>query len=208
MELKSRSNIVILASAHNPSIINPQWLKDKNLIKEDPTNFASTPEFSVFESETYSLLVDRNRLQIAIKNDEDNSLNFLPKIASTYIELLPHIPYKSIGFNFDWFYDKSNKKNILEYNIKIGNSIGLSNILDDYKINYGGIIHAEGKNHNLKLILEPPSETLQKFNFNYHHDIQDLNVKDMVEVVGNFLNVHKHSKEVVTSIIEMEFDDE
>jgi predicted amino acid dehydrogenase len=35
MEVKHRqADIVIIASAHNPSIIAPQWLKDKSLIVE------------------------------------------------------------------------------------------------------------------------------------------------------------------------------
>ncbi len=101
MEIKiERADIVIVASAHNPSIVSPQWLKGKKLIVEDPKQFVHTPDFSLFDSETFSLVVDRERLQITAKKKDSGTLKSLASVGSGYIDLLPHVPYKSVGLNF------------------------------------------------------------------------------------------------------------
>lgn len=44
MDVKlKRADIVIMASAHNPSIVDPRWLKDNGLVAEDP-NFLREPK--------------------------------------------------------------------------------------------------------------------------------------------------------------------
>jgi len=78
MKIKlGRADIVILALAHNPSIISPQWLKENHLITEEPKQFVHTPDFSLFDSETFSLIADRQRLQVTAKKQDMDTLKSL-----------------------------------------------------------------------------------------------------------------------------------
>jgi hypothetical protein len=195
MEMKSRANIVILASAHNPSIINPQWVKE-HLITEEPLNFVNTPEFSLFESENYSLMVDRERMQITAKKTTSEILKSLSEIAIKYIELLSHIPYKSLGFNFGWFVDK----NIPNIKIKLSSADDLSNIMKNHDLKYGFIVHAKSDNYLLKLITEPQGENMLTYNFNYHHEVDEKN-EGIIEYLSSFMKLYKHSQEIVENTL-------
>ncbi len=130
MELKPRRrDIVIIASAHNPSIMAPQWLKDNSLIREEPIHFVHTPDFSLFESESFSVLVDHQRLQITAKKHDNATLNSLANVASKYVDLLPHIPYQSLGLNFTWSIEMNEGETLP----KIGLNINKGGSLEDIK---------------------------------------------------------------------------
>ena len=198
MEIKlGRADVVIVASAHNPSIVSPQWLKEKKLIAEDPKQFVHTPDFSLFDSGTFSLVVDRERLQITAKKQDRGTLKTLASIGSGYINLLPHVPYRSLGLNFMWLAE-SNEGGVLP---KIGISIGfinnLSSILIDHELNYGGIIYARKDPYLLKLTIEPRGKNTLVYNFNYNHSLEGLNKDKILEHIGNFMSLHENSKEIV-----------
>jgi hypothetical protein len=143
MEIKlRRADIVIIASAHNPGIVSPQWLKEKKLIVEDPKQFVHTPDFSLFDSETFSLVVDRERLQITTKKKDSGTLKSLASVGSGYIDILPHVPYKSVGLNFVWLAESNEGEVLPKIKISIGSINNLSSTLTDHELNYGCIIYA------------------------------------------------------------------
>jgi len=58
-----RADIVIMASAHNPSIVDPHWLKANGLVAEDPKHFVHTPDFFARTKKICgSLRVDKTKL--------------------------------------------------------------------------------------------------------------------------------------------------
>ena len=134
-------NTVIIASSHNPSILSPEWLKKYKLIEETLKTFAHTPDFSLFESESFQIIIDRQRLQITAKKKDKSSLMSLAKITKQYIKLLPHIPYKSLGINFVW--EIQNKKDKV-FDIKTTiNKKKFNPVFKDHKIDIGSIIYAK-----------------------------------------------------------------
>lgn len=198
MEIKlRRADIVIVASAHNPSIVSPQWLKKKNLIVEDPKQFVHTPDFSLFDSETFSIVIDRERLQITAKKQDRGTLKSLAIIGSRYINLLPHVPYRSLGLNFVWLAESNEGEVIPKIDISIGFINNLPSILTDHELNYGCIIYARKDPYLLKLIIEPRGKNTLVYNFNYHHGVGRLNKDKISEHISNFMSLYENSKEIV-----------
>jgi hypothetical protein len=194
-----RADIVIIASAHNPSIIAPQWLKDKSLIVEEPLHFVNTPDISLFESESFSLVVDYQRLQITVKKQDKMSLGSLANIASNYVQLLPHIPYKSLGLNFVWAIETDKGEKLPKIGLDINKS-DLMSLFAGYDIDYGGIIYARKEPYMLKLVIEPQGKNTLIHNFNYHHELEDMSVEDTAKLINNFLTIHEDSSKIVKGL--------
>lgn len=192
-----RADIVIMASAHNPSIVDPRWLKDNGLVAEDPKHFVHTPDFSMFDSELISLIVDRERLQITAKKTNRDQLKSLADMGIGYLDLLPHTPYQALGLNFVWHTEADAGESIPKIDIKIGSVGDLSNILTDHKLNYGSIIYARRDPYLLRLRIEPQGESMLIYNFNYHHEIKGIDIEKVKNFLGNFTNLYEHSKTVV-----------
>ncbi len=200
MEVKHRqADIVIIASAHNPSIIAPQWLKDKSLIVEEPDHFVHTPDFSLFDSASFSLIVDHQRLQIIVKKQDKKSLESLANIASNYIKLLPHIPYKALGLNFVWAIEVDDGDKLPKIGLNINKS-DLIPVFEGHEVGYGGIIYARKEPCVLKLVIEPEGETALVHNFNYNYELAGMSVEDIVQLINNFLTINEDSSNIVKSL--------
>jgi hypothetical protein len=200
MEAKlRRADIVIIASAHNPSIIAPQWLKDNSLIIEEPLHFVHTPDFSLFESESFSLVVDHQRLQITAKKQDKGSLKALANVASNYVKLLPHIPYGSLGLNFVWsiHFDEGEKVAKIGLNINESNLVSL---FEGHEVNYGGIVYAKKESYTLKLVIEPQGKNALVNNFNYHHELEGMSVEDLAKLIDSFLTRYEDSSRIVKGL--------
>ena len=97
-----RTNIIVLAKNHNPTIVSKEWLFAKQVITEEVKQFASTPVFSMVETAELVLTVDQNRLMIAPKVISDGLISRLPEVVKRYVDQLPETPYNAVGFNFHY----------------------------------------------------------------------------------------------------------
>jgi len=202
MEIKlNRADVVILASAHNPSILSPQWLKEKGLIAEKPENFINTPDFSLFESQAFSLIVDRQRFQINTKKQDRSTIESLKRIGAGYLRLLPHIPYLAIGLNLVWILENSKEEELPKINVEIGRAGNLSGILSDHKLSYGCIINAIRSPYVLKLNIEPQEKNISIFSFNYHHETRGIGIEELIGYIENLTNLYESSYKIVNDIV-------
>jgi len=85
-----RADIVIMASAHNPSIVDPRWLKDNGLVAEDPKHFVHTPDFSA-RTKKYtevSELIKQSYLENLRRDLTSLSQNYTFRRSSEVLEFL------------------------------------------------------------------------------------------------------------------------
>ncbi len=101
-------SIVVLAQAHNPSILNPDFLKNNGIIAPSfkPNNVICTPPLSqVSYIEGLSIVAEFEKLQfIDIKKERIPFESPIPEIAIKYIKTLPHVQYTAVGLNFKAHY--------------------------------------------------------------------------------------------------------
>ena len=200
MEAKlRRADIVIIASAHNPSIIAPEWLKDKSLIVEEPSHFVHTPDLSIFESESFSVVVDHQRLQIVVKKQDTRSLESLANIASNYVKLLPHIPYKALGLNFTWTIEVDDGEELPKIEININKS-DLMSVFEGHEVDCGGIIYARKEQYMLKVVIELQGGNTLVHNFNYNHELEGMSVEDIVKLINDFITIKEDSSSIVKGL--------
>jgi hypothetical protein len=196
-----RADIVILASAHNPSMITAKWLRDKNLITEEPTQTLFTPISSLFESETFSLIVTRDRLQITAKKDNIEALKSLVNIGEEYIRLSPYIAYKALGLNFIWLITTNKDMPLPKIGINVNSVRDFKEVLKGDKQEYGAIIYDYHESYLLKLKIEPSEENKFEYNFNFHHKIEGVELSKILDFVNNYLNLYRISNEFVKATI-------
>jgi len=192
-----RASVVILAEAHNPSILSPDWLKEKKIISENPSNFVHTPDFAVFESKTFSLIVDRQRLQLTAKKTSPKVLGALISIISRYFELLPHIPYLRLGLNFDWLVEEDERSTPPEIQLTVGSTTDFSDIFPDHKLCFGSIIVAEKNPYKLRLNIEPAEENALNYKFNFDYNIKDVSEDKRKEYIANIPKLYNLASSVV-----------
>lgn len=98
--------IVVVAHDHNPTILNPDFLRIQKIVPEDwGWKLASpplmTPPFShVTYDSNVRITVEPNKFQIIDDGSPSAKESRIGDIASGYVRALPHTRYASVGNNF------------------------------------------------------------------------------------------------------------
>lgn len=111
-------SIVITGTAHNPTILNPDFLARWEIVPEEwgwklGASTLTTPAFSQVQYESGVVItVEPGKLQIQDAGDErDPASSRIGHIAKAYVSQLPHVPLAAIGLNFNCLlpYDEPKK---------------------------------------------------------------------------------------------------
>ncbi|MEA2084118.1 MAG: hypothetical protein U9O82_07760 [Thermodesulfobacteriota bacterium] len=99
------ANIVVLAQFHNPSILNPDFLRINHIVDEkwDVAETITTTPFSQTRFRNgIALTVDNERFNITQKiNAGYPESSPIYDIAIDYIKILEHVKYTAMGLNWD-----------------------------------------------------------------------------------------------------------
>ena len=99
-------SIVILAAQHNPTILNPDFLKrtgivDEKWILDEKSPTLTTPAHSEFRFTT-GIAFSLDPFRLIIRDLlPDGDIFPVPIIAKKYITTVPHVKYNKIGINFE-----------------------------------------------------------------------------------------------------------
>jgi len=185
------ANIVVLARNHNPAIVSREWVINKNIIKESIDTFIHTPVFSVIESNSFSLHVNPDRMQVGVKRVGDETLRELPEIVKKYVSNLPETPYTAVVFNFHYeVLSERRIKDILTPSEKFKEVF-------QGRYEVGGIIRFGFEPFTVTLRM-PPEESSASFNF--HADVRSS------EEVLNVLEYYHRAREKAENVLEGLFE--
>lgn len=99
-------SIVIVANDHNPTILNPDFLKMQKIVPDEwgwelANPPIATPPFATVQYKTgVSISVESNRLQVTDNKTSSPVESKVTQIVDRYIKVVPHVRYTSIGINF------------------------------------------------------------------------------------------------------------
>lgn len=99
-------SIVVLATDHNPTILNPDFLRLQSIVPTDwEWELASppiiTPPFATVQYESgVSISVESNKLQVADNKATEPTESKIVTMVKRYVEAVPHVRYTSVGINF------------------------------------------------------------------------------------------------------------
>lgn len=99
-------SIVVLATDHNPTILNPDFLQLQKIVPKDwEWELASppitTPPFSTVQYESgVSISVESNKLQVVDNKVSEPTESKIVALVKRYVEVVPHVRYTAVGINF------------------------------------------------------------------------------------------------------------
>ncbi len=96
-------SVVVTAEFHNPSILNHSFLVSEGIVPREWEfeDAIATPPFSVLRySNGIQWIVEQSKLIVTEMPESSFQDKYLVhELASTYLEKLPHVPYRSLGLN-------------------------------------------------------------------------------------------------------------
>ena len=96
-------SVVVTAEFHNPSILNHSFLVSEGIVPSEweCEDAIATPPFSVLRySNGIQWIVEQSKLIVTEMTETSFQDSYLVhELASTYLEKLPHVPYRSLGLN-------------------------------------------------------------------------------------------------------------
>lgn len=186
------ANIVLLSSVqHIVGLISAQWLKDNNLIKEQSIQTFNMPGVSIFNSESYRILANDERIQVATVKEGGKYLSVISKVIKEYVRASGSLPFKAIGFNFN-FNLRENKDEVLPtIAIKMENINSIEEFLPDFDINLGTIINAKKEDYILEIRIHPKKSNLIKIGCNYQINVDGI---DHDKIYTNLEKINEYYK--------------
>ncbi|MBI5666248.1 MAG: hypothetical protein HZC49_14325 [Nitrospirae bacterium] len=201
-------SIVVLAQAHNPTVLNPDFLKNNKIIDPSftPNNVICTPPVAqISYIEGLSIIAEFEKLQFI--DTEPKRIPFespIPEIANKYINVLPHVRYKAAGLNFIGHYlckDKEFALSLLPRKFlkegswsTYGDETPSTNLKFTYSLkNIKCTISLETAE-----LLRPnePSLPILGINANYHIDSTSL--EEIVSFINNWQTQFNHFSKVIS----------
>lgn len=98
-------SIVVVAADHNPTILNPDFLKIQKIVPGDwalAGPAITTPPFATVPYENgVTVSVEPGKLQVADNKSSDPIQSRIVSIVDSYVKTVPHVKYTAVGINFN-----------------------------------------------------------------------------------------------------------
>jgi hypothetical protein len=199
VQTKCNASIVLIGT-HVPSIINPTWLGNEKLISEKVLNYVNTPDFSAFESESYSMVIDNERFQLTAKKDNFEQMNHLTTILKHYLSIFNNVQYQGLGINFKWFINYDDAEVRPQIGFKVNNLDNLDSILPNHEFMFGSIVKATTDKYQMNLSIEP-DKNLLIYTFNFHFNLKGLSTDKISRYLDEYEIIYEKAKEIVNSTL-------
>lgn len=204
-------SIVVLAQAHNPSILNPDFLKNQNIIDPSftPNNVICTPPVAqVSYQEGITIMAEFEKLQFIDKLSKRIPFESpIPDIAVNYIKTLPYVRYTAIGLNFVGHYrckDKESASTLLPNKfLKEGKWSSYGDTPPDVGLKF---VYRIG---NVRCTINMDTTEVTKSNelpvpiiaitSNYH--IDSANIEELTPFITNWKTQYNHFSDIVLNTL-------
>lgn len=111
---------VVVGKAHNPSILNPDFLGRRNIV---PTEWnlevaetLNIPPLAIVRyTNGLAITVEQNKIQVTdVGCTDDPATSKAAEIAASYVATLPHVHYTAVGLNFNSFIEHEAAESFLK----------------------------------------------------------------------------------------------
>ncbi|WP_088256547.1 hypothetical protein [Fimbriiglobus ruber] len=178
--------VVLLARQFNPSVLSQVWLAKNGILDADGTVRAN----SIFAENFVQVITDEFVLAVL-----PEQLQFIPNVLperqqkliedklGTLVGKLPHVPYRSVGLNFNWHLAVNDEEvPSVTRNLFAGKQDGIFERFSDPNARFGTYLSKDFGPFRMKVDIKPVSIELPggekvdriQFGFNFHSDfLQD-----------------------------------
>ena len=195
------ANIVLLAT-HTPAIITADWVEKRGIITEKQVQAVNTHTFSIFESQNYLLTVEPMRLKLSSnKVVNEDVLRGIKEGILNYVKNFAGLDYKAFGLNYEFVRIlEPSERYIVDASIEYRSKVNIKTVFNEHaRLQLGSIIYAEKPPYVLRLVVEPIKNGI-KYNFNYHHEVKDMNIEEIKRYLSTFTDKFDESKSIIARI--------
>lgn len=206
-------SLVVLANNHNPTILNPDFLKINQIVKDEwgwkvIGQPITTPAIAtVTYGSKVVVTVDPMKLQVTDTSGSNIEQNHLCDIVSEYVDVLSHVEYSALGVNFtmitmvDDTTDYLNRRFLKDGAWDQGNnklqSVGVK---FSYGLEDGGVTFSIDKGHR-----EDAEKPFIVSRANFHRDLGICNMpvsEQIKNILVNIENDWERFQQLHSAIIE------
>ena len=190
------ANIILLPSVqHIVGIVNIEWLKEKNLITEQPIQTFSIPGISVLTFNSYNIIVNDERLQIATNKEKPEYLKTIAKVVKEYVNSTSSLPFKALGFNFHFIAETGENKNKPDISIIHSLVDNMAELLPGHQLKYGAIIDAEKDDYLLQIKINPERNEIIQYSYNFHIELSEKEHEKIFRNLDQIMTYYTIAKE-------------
>ena len=206
-------SIVVVAQAHNPSILNPDFLINNKIVDASftPKDVYCTPPISqVSFDEGISIIAEFERLQFVDHVSERiPHKSQIAEIATRYISVLPHVRYTAVGINFTGHYLWENTNSACSFISNkfirevpcLSSGDGLTNVGLKFIYLFGKIKCTISIESTERIREENKRIPVILINANYNLDVKDNNIQEIISFISDW----KTQNERFTNFLEKAF---
>ena len=191
-----QASIVVLAHNQNPDIVTKDWLAQNKILTEAPLQFVHTLGFSSIETQSYSLLVDPQRVMARLKTINQDSLYGLRSMVKTFVEKMPQGQYRAIGINSKWQVHDEILADLLKTIFTGKPDLFESVIKEQFLV--GGILCWRHGDFEVRLTGEPKAPNAS-LDFNFHSDV--VRIDDLYERIDEFSAVMTYTNTIANGLL-------
>jgi len=201
---------VVLATNFNPSVLNEYWLVTKGIVSEGAINAEERvflPQMVKVPTEEFKIFVVPDRLQFTIAEPAAGSAKMVKEKLGAVIELLPHTPYRAVGFNFNWVAATQDIGGFqaTTKSMFVKEDSPLSSHFTESDARFGAYLSKDALGFRMRLDIKPIrgenpdgglfEGLLYSFNFNKDLDAQTA-VPDIIEALAHWEEAREISEKV------------
>ena len=206
------TNVVVLARFHNPSVLNPDFLRNNKIINKSwkETEVVTTQAFSQIKFQDKGVTIQAVPEQLQIKHEV---LGDFPEktpacnITKQYLRNLKHVNYTSVGLNWSAAFPKSGAEEWLvnrfikssKWAIKGESSLAGANITLKFKKDEVVYSFTLSSKIDLKISDKEPFEAVM-IDVNAHHP-GPYNMKEIVKVIDGWKEAQTFAQEQVERLL-------
>lgn len=204
------SAVVIVAQQLNPTIFTQNWLTDRGILGRDDLREGSL--FSDFvvqvRSQDFQMLVLPEQLQFVPSVAPDRQQQLLLDKVGVIVNLLPQTPYKALGLNFAWhLIPQDGDIARLSRELFFVPERPLCRLFDAADSHYGAYFSRNVPPFRMKLDIKPTIVTLPDrqerrllFSFNFHAELDQRAVQQIIDALGSWNEAVAQSERVVDAV--------
>ena len=102
--------IVVISDSNNPRLLNPDFLERNSIVPKEwkvKDVLVTSPFARVLYDNGVQIILEENKLHIVSQQPEVVSWEHeLPAIATSFLDVLPHVSYRSVGLNYVFLSDQ------------------------------------------------------------------------------------------------------
>lgn len=210
-------NAVIVATNFNPSVFSQYWFLKNDLFKPEdfvsPETQAFTPLAVQFQTPNLEFLVISDRVQVNLKIENEDYQNLVSQTLGKVADILPHTPFRAIGFNMNWRVGKLSNEAFGVIDRKVFFKYD-NNIFDSYftepDCRFGSYLSKDFRGGRLRLTITPirvagnketnPHEGLDlNFNFNFNL-VEEKRVIQIHENINSWNASYEFAQKIATEL--------